>query len=171
MMVLAVEKIGEATPAICLLWIGDLIPEIGRPEATCPLPTSRRAYPAVESIDVVLRADNIRPALGFPHTLSGQLPRRPETAVGPPQLICFGCVSICFVKQNTENFLLFLFVSVLRTYIETTETNRTVSKQTERNRNNPKFFLNTKTCFLSNCFGWSSVCSGSIETSKLSVSV
>jgi hypothetical protein len=30
---------------------------------------------------------------------------------------------------------------------------------------------NGKICSLSNCFGWSSVCFGSIETSKLSVSV
>jgi hypothetical protein len=30
-----------------------------------------------------------------------------------------------------------------------------------------KFMKNTKICSLSNCFGWSSVCFGSIETSKL----
>jgi hypothetical protein len=33
------------------------------------------------------------------------------------------------------------------------------------------FCKNSKICSLSNCFGWSSVCFGSIETSKLSVSV
>ena len=33
----------------------------------------------------------------------------------------------------------FRFVSVFRTYIETTETNRSVSHQTETNGNNPKF--------------------------------
>jgi hypothetical protein len=75
--------------------------------------------------------------------------------------ICFGCVSVCFVKPNTKIFGLFQFVSVFRTYIETTETNRTVSNQTETTLN----FLS-----LSNCFGWSSVCFGSIETSKLAVS-
>ncbi len=46
--------------------------------------------------------------------------------------ICFGCVSVCFVKPKT-------------------------------NQNNPKFS--------ENCLGWSSVCFGSIETSKLSVSI
>ena len=38
--------------------------------------------------------------------------------------ICFAFVSVCFVKQKTK---IFRFVSVFRTYIETTETNRTVS--------------------------------------------
>jgi hypothetical protein len=82
--------------------------------------------------------------------------------------IYFGCVSACFVKPKTKNFVLFQFVSVFRTYIETTETNRTVSKQTETTLN---FLKNTKASSLSNCFGWSSVCFGSIETSKLAVSV
>ena len=45
--------------------------------------------------------------------------------------ICFAFVSVCFVKQKTK---IFRFVSVFRTYIETTETNRTVSKQTETNQ-------------------------------------
>jgi hypothetical protein len=37
---------------------------------------------------------------------------------------------------------------------------------------NRKFSVKSnKICSLSNCFGWSSVCFGSIETSKLSVSV
>jgi hypothetical protein len=78
--------------------------------------------------------------------------------------ICFGCVSVCFVNQKQK----IRFVSVFRTYIETTETNKTVSKQTEITQNFRKY---TKICSLSNCFGWSSVCFGSIETSKLSVSV
>ncbi len=55
---------------------------------------------------------------------------------------------------------------------------QTVSKKTEKNeknkkknRENLKFSVkNGKICSLSNCFGWSSVCFGSIETSKLSVS-
>ena len=42
--------------------------------------------------------------------------------------ICFAFVSVCFVKPKT---FLFRFVSVFRTCIETTETNRTVSKRTE----------------------------------------
>jgi hypothetical protein len=145
--------------------------------------------------------------------------------------ICFGCVSVCFVKPKTKIFGLFRFVSVFRTYIETTETNRTVSNQTETTRNNPKFsekipkyalfqtvsvgllFVSVqlkhrnslfgKECettetncfeqtenkpkppettqnFLKNyqymlsiklCFGWCSICFGSIETPKLFVSV
>ncbi len=55
---------------------------------------------------------------------------------------------------------------------------QTVLKQTEKNeknrknRKNPKISVkNSKVCSLSNCFGWSSVCFGSIEKSKLSVSV
>jgi hypothetical protein len=49
--------------------------------------------------------------------------------------LCFGL----FCESKNKNFGLFQFVSVFRTYIETTETNRTVSKQTKTNRNNPKF--------------------------------
>jgi hypothetical protein len=63
--------------------------------------------------------------------------------------------------------------------IEAKQPKQTVSKQTEKKtkknkkkRKNPKFSLkNSKICSLSNCFGWSSVCFGSIETLKLSVSV
>jgi hypothetical protein len=80
-------------------------------------------------------------------------------------------VSVCFVKPKTIDFDLFRFVSVFRTYFETTETNRIVSKQTKPNRNNLKFSENTKICSLSNCFGCCSVCFGSTETSKLAVSV
>ncbi len=68
--------------------------------------------------------------------------------------LCFGCVSICFVKPKTTNFCLFRLVSVFRTYIEITETNRTNSKKTETTLN---FLKNTKICSLSNCFHWSSV--------------
>jgi hypothetical protein len=49
---------------------------------------------------------------------------------------------------------------------------RNKPKLTETNRNNTKFSeKNTKICSLSNCFGCSSVCFGSIETPKLSVTV
>jgi hypothetical protein len=48
-------------------------------------------------------------------------------------------------------------------------------KKIEKNRKNwknPKISVkNSKICSLSNCFGWSSVYFGSIETSKLAVSV
>jgi hypothetical protein len=47
--------------------------------------------------------------------------------------ICFGSFSVCFAKLITNFFGLFRFVSVFRTRFETTETNRSVSKQTEKN--------------------------------------
>jgi hypothetical protein len=72
------------------------------------------------------------------------------------------------VKPKTKKFCLFQFISVFRTYIETTETNRTVSKQTKTTLN---FLKNNKICAVSKCFSWSSVCFSSIETSKLSVLV
>jgi hypothetical protein len=68
--------------------------------------------------------------------------------------------------------------------IEAKQPKQTVSKQTEKKpkkqkyrknrkkRENPKFSVKkSKICSLSNCFGWSSVCFGSFETLKLSVSV
>ncbi len=79
----------------------------------------------------------------------------------------FGCVLVCFLKSKTKNFGLFRFVSLFRTYIESTETNGTVLKQTETNQNNHKFLKNTQICPFSNCLGWSSVCFGSFETSKI----
>jgi hypothetical protein len=48
------------------------------------------------------------------------------------------------VKPKNNNFGLFRFVSVFRTYIETTETNRIVSKRTETTQNflkKPKYAL------------------------------
>jgi hypothetical protein len=146
--------------------------------------------------------------------------------------VCFG------LFRETKNKK-FRFVSVFRTYIETIETNRSVSEQTETNRNNPNFsekfpnilsfklfgwvfclfqfnrnietpclsietkqpkqtvlkqtkkyqknekkrknrkkrknpnffVKNSKICSLSNCSGWTSVCFGSIKTSKVSGSV
>jgi hypothetical protein len=54
-----------------------------------------------------------------------------------------------FCETKSKNFR---FVSVFRTYIETTETNRNVSKQTKTTLN---FLKNTKICSLSNCFCWS----------------
>jgi hypothetical protein len=46
--------------------------------------------------------------------------------------VCFG------LFRETKNKKI-RFVSVFRTYTETTETNRSVSHQTETNRNNPEF--------------------------------
>ncbi len=53
-----------------------------------------------------------------------------------PKQDLFQFFLVCLVKQKTKKGR---FVSVLRTYIETIETSRTVSKQSETNRNNPKF--------------------------------
>ncbi len=53
---------------------------------------------------------------------------------------------------SNRNKICFSFVSLFRTFIETIETNRTVSKQTEGTLN---FHKNIKICSLSNCFGWS----------------
>jgi hypothetical protein len=54
--------------------------------------------------------------------------------------ICFGCVLVCFVNQKLKISVCYgRFVSVFWTNIETTETNRTVSKLTKTNQNNPKF--------------------------------
>jgi hypothetical protein len=82
--------------------------------------------------------------------------------------ICFGCVSVCFVKQKTKNFFLFRCFEPISKEPKQTELVRNKPKQTKATLNIPK---NTKICSLSNCFGWFSVCFGSIETSKLSVSV
>jgi hypothetical protein len=51
--------------------------------------------------------------------------------------ICFGCFSVCFAKPKKKFFGLFRCFGH-RTGIETTETNRTFSKQTETNWKNPK---------------------------------
>jgi hypothetical protein len=56
--------------------------------------------------------------------------------------------------------------------IKAKQPKQTVPKQTEKNRKNPKFSDKiVKYAPYKNCFGWSSVCYGSIETSKLSFSV
>ncbi len=64
---------------------------------------------------------------------------------------------VCFGLFRETNNKKFRFVSVFRTYIETTETNRPVSqpKQTETTLN---FLKNTQIYSLLNCFGGSSVC-------------
>jgi hypothetical protein len=53
--------------------------------------------------------------------------------------ICFGSFSVCFAKPITNFFGLFRFVAVFRTCFETTETNGSVSKQTEKKKNLKKF--------------------------------
>jgi hypothetical protein len=80
--------------------------------------------------------------------------------------VCFGSIetsklSVSVKKQNNQNKL----------FRNKPEKNEKIEKK-EKNRKNPKFTVKiNKICSLSNCFGWSSVCFGSIETSKFSVSV
>ncbi len=61
--------------------------------------------------------------------------------------VCFG------LFRETKNKK-FRFVSVFRTYMETTETNRTVSWQTETNRNNPKVYEKYPNILSFKLFGW-----------------
>jgi hypothetical protein len=93
-----------------------------------------------------------------------------------PKQDLFRLCLVCFVKPKTKNFG---FVSVFRAYIywnnrnkqNCFEINRTVLKQIETTLN---FLKNTKILKILKilkCFGWSSVCFGSIEKLKLSVSV
>ncbi len=90
-------------------------------------------------------------------------------------LNCLGGSSVCFGSIET---------SKLSVSVDAKQQKQTVLKQTEKklkkrkNRKkrekteNPIFSVkNSKICSLSNCFGWSSVCFGSIKTSKLSGSV
>ncbi len=77
--------------------------------------------------------------------------------------ICFGCVSICFVKLKTKNFGFFRC-------FEQSRNNWNKQNCFEQTETTINFLKNTKMCSLSNCSGWSSVCFGSIETSQLSVS-
>ncbi len=69
--------------------------------------------------------------------------------------ICFGCVSVCFVKPRTTIFCLFRCFEPISKQPKQTELFRIKLKQTEATLN---FQKNTKICSLSNCFGWSSVC-------------
>jgi hypothetical protein len=98
----------------------------------------------------------------------------PQSAVGCPRnekkifsvrtetnrnKICFGCVSVCFVKPKTKIFGLFRCFEPISKQPKQTELFRIKPKKTETTQN---FLKNTKICSLSNSFGWSSVCYGSI---------
>ncbi len=61
--------------------------------------------------------------------------------------VCFG------LFRETKNKT-FRFVSVFRTYIETTETNRSVSHQTQTNLNNLKFYEKYPNILSFKLFGW-----------------
>ncbi len=84
---------------------------------------------------------------------------------------------ICLGLFHETKHKKFRFVSVFWTYIETTETNRTDSKHILVFFRKfwivliQNFLKNTKIWSLSNCFGWSTFCFVSIETSILSVSL
>jgi hypothetical protein len=72
---------------------------------------------------------------------------------------------VCFMKQKTKNFGLFWFFEPISKQLKQTKLFRNKLKQTETTL---KLLRNTKISSLSTCFGWSSVCFGSIETLKLS---
>jgi hypothetical protein len=83
-------------------------------------------------------------------------------------MICFAFVSVCFVKPKTKNFGLFRCFEPISKPPKQTGMFRNKPKQTETTLN---FLKNTQIYSLLNCLGGSSVSFGSIETSKLSVSV
>ncbi len=77
-----------------------------------------------------------------------------------------------FLKLFRMVFCLFWFNRNIKTCCFGIKFETTKTKFFKTNRNNTKFYKkNTFISSLSNCFGWSSVCFGSIETWKLSVSV
>jgi hypothetical protein len=86
-----------------------------------------------------VEAEDVEAEVGCPRNKPKKISVRTETN---RNTICFGFVSVCFVKPKTKNFGLFPFVSVFRTFIETTETNRTVSKPTETTLNFQKKYQN-----------------------------
>jgi hypothetical protein len=76
-----------------------------------------------------------QPWVGCPRNNQKNFSVRTETNQNS---ICFSCFSICFAKPKNIFFGLFRFVSVFLTGIETTEKNRTLSKETETNRKSLK---------------------------------
>jgi hypothetical protein len=82
--------------------------------------------------------------------------------------ICFAFVSVCFMKPKTKNFGLFQCFKPISKQPKQTDLFSNKPKQTETTLN---FLKNTQIYSLLNCLCGSSVCFGSIETSKLSVSV
>ncbi len=73
--------------------------------------------------------------------------------------ICFGCVSVCFVKPKTKIFGLLRCYKPISKQPKQTELFWIKPKQTETTLN---FLKNTKILSLSNIFRWSSVFFGSI---------
>jgi hypothetical protein len=86
----------------------------------------------------------------------------------PKNKICFALVSVWFVKPKTKIFGLFRCFKPISKQPKQTDLFRNKPKQTETTLN---FLKNTQIYYLLNCLGGSSVCFGSIETSKLSDSV
>jgi hypothetical protein len=107
------------------------------------------------------------------YPFSGSIPQ--DFSEKYPNILSWVGLLFVSVQSNHRNSL-FLYRSET-TETKCSETNRKNRKnekneKNEKIRKNPKFSVkNGKICSLSNCFGWSSVCFGSIETSKLSISV
>ncbi len=77
---------------------------------------------------------------------------------------------LCFGLFRETNNNKFLFVSACFSVSNLYQNNRNKQNCFEKTETTLNFLKNTKICSLSNCFGQSSVCFSSIETSKLSVS-
>jgi hypothetical protein len=101
---------------------------------------------------------------GAPPVSTTLVPKLPLVSLTPAAN--FATSSTCVVDTG-----LFRFISVFRTYIETTETNRTVSEQTVTNLNNPKFSEKYQNMLSIKLFRLVFCLFGSTEISKLSVSV
>jgi hypothetical protein len=84
-----------------------------------------------------------------------------------------GFLSVCFVNPQQKISFCYGLIRCFEPISKQpkqTELFRNKPKS-ETNRKNPNFFENTQIYSLLNCLGGSSVCLGSIETSKLSVLV
>jgi hypothetical protein len=77
-----------------------------------------------------MRTNLLRARVGCPRNKQTKFSVRTETNRNST---CFGLFSVCFAKPINYFFGLFRFVSVFRIHNETTETNISVSKQTEKN--------------------------------------
>jgi hypothetical protein len=93
--------------------------------------------------------------------------------------VCFGSIeTLCFgteakqPKQTVSNKPKKPEKKKKKKKTKKSEKNEKNRKKSTKNRKNYTFSVNNnRICSLSNCFGWSPVGFGSIETSKVSVSV
>ncbi len=107
--------------------------------------------------------------VGCPRNEKNKIRFEPKQTGTRSALVVF---RIVLRKPKTKVFGWLQFVSVFPTYIRKFETNRTARNNQKQTSTTLNLLKKTK-CDLYQivCFGWSSVCFGSIEISKLSVSV